>query len=65
MTFWSWIANAVVESVLFSVLPLYTLMDSTGSTGASETFLLAGTTCITAVVVVVNFKMFFIQARWL
>eukprot|EP01038_Epipyxis_sp_PR26KG_P007375 gene7375-10046_t len=61
--FWSWIITAIMESILLSVLPLFTL--SIGAyDGQTGSFLEAGATCFTAIIFIVNFKMFFIQARW-
>lgn len=62
--FWKWILSAVIESVVLSVLPLYTLSNGDYRTGVEESFQAAGATCLTAVVIVVNLKIFFIQSRW-
>lgn len=62
--FWSWIASAVVESIVLSVLPLFTLNGYNPHTGLESTVLEPGTTCLTAIVIAVNIKMFFIQSKW-
>lgn len=54
--FWKWIFSAVMESVVLSVLPLYTLQNGDYRTGVEETFLQAGATCLTAIVIVDNLK---------
>lgn len=54
--FWSWIFSAMLESTILSVLPLYTLSNSDPFHGTMETFFEAGTTCLTAIVIIVNFK---------
>lgn len=53
-----------MESVVLSVLPLFTLWNGDYRTGNEEHFLQAGMTCLTAIVVVVNVKMFFLQSKW-
>ena len=55
LVFWGWIFNALVESTFISALPLFTLAQS-GSSGTSESFLMAGMTAFTVIVLVVNFK---------
>jgi hypothetical protein len=45
--------------VILSVLPLYTLLNGDYRNGLEESFLQAGITCLTAIVVVVNLKVFF------
>jgi hypothetical protein len=54
--FWGWIFSALVESIFISVLPLYTLTNSDPRTGNMESFLEAGMTAFTVIVLVVNFK---------
>ena len=54
--FWSWIFTAFIESIVLSVLPLYTLTNSDIQTANQEIFMQAGATCLTAVVIVVNLK---------
>ena len=49
--------TAFLESVALSVIPLFTLSNS-GPFGSINSFLEAGMTCFTAVVMVVNFKVF-------
>jgi hypothetical protein len=54
--FWGWIATAMVESTFISALPLFTLVNSSPKTGDAESFLMAGMTAFTVIVLVVNFK---------
>lgn len=61
--FWSWIAMAMLESVIVSVLPLYLLAGS-DKLGNDPTFFDAGATCYTVIIIIVNFKLFFMQTRW-
>lgn len=55
---------AAVESVLFSVLPLYFLTGMKVDHGTVTTFWEAGAMCYTAIICSVNIKMFFLQAKW-
>lgn len=52
--FWTWIGSAFLESIVVSVLPLFTLQNF--HRGREDTFLFAGATCLSVVVVVVNLK---------
>jgi hypothetical protein len=54
--FWGWIFTALVESTFISALPLFTLANSSRSSGNSESFLMAGMTAFTVIVLIVNFK---------
>lgn len=56
LVFWGWIFAALVESTFISALPLFTLSNSSKTTGNSESFLMAGMTAFTVIVLVVNFK---------
>ncbi len=49
---------------MLSVLPLYALSNGDFRTGNEEHFLQAGMTCLTAIVISANIKMFFIQSKW-
>ena len=62
--FWVMIFEAVAESVLLSVLPLYYLDNSNTDSGVMDTFWKGGATCFTCVIIVVNFKIFMYQSRW-
>lgn len=62
--FWVMILEAVAESVLLSVLPLYYLENSNTDSGVMDSFWKAGATCFTCVIIVVNFKIFMFQSRW-
>eukprot|EP01039_Chlorochromonas_danica_P007893 gene7893-8706_t len=59
--FWEWIGGAILESVVLSVLPLFTLWNGDYRTGTEDHFLQAGMTCLTAIIIIVNIKMFFIH----
>lgn len=54
--FWSWIGVAVLESIICSVLPYYTLSNSEPVLGNLGSFWEAGATCMTVVVIVCNLK---------
>ncbi len=56
--------NGLVESILMSLLPIAVLVNSDPQTGQFETFWEAGALCLTAIIIIVNLKMFFIQHRW-
>jgi magnesium-transporting ATPase (P-type) len=58
--FWRWILQAFIESTILSVLPLYFLVDNYNQ----DDFWSAGATCFTAVVLIVNIKIFFLQSNW-
>ncbi|RYH05661.1 hypothetical protein EON65_44100, partial [archaeon] len=58
------LVSTILESIILSVLPLYTLYNGDFRTGTEDHFLQAGMTCLTAVVVIVNLKIFFIQSQW-
>lgn len=62
--FWVWIVHAVVESVLVALLPLAMLPKSDPFNGILNTFWEAGALAYTAIIIIVNFKMIFIQHRW-
>ena len=62
--FWKWILSAVIESIFLSVLPLYLLNNGDYRDGMEASWQQAGATCLTAVVIVVNVKLFFHQCRW-
>ena len=62
--FWQWILTAILESTILSVLPLFILANYDYDTGTQNTFYEAGATCFTAIVLVVNLKMLFIQSKW-
>ena len=54
----------MIESTFISVLPLFTLANSDPLTGNEASFLQAGMTAFTVIVLVVNFKLFFVQSKW-
>lgn len=54
----------MVESTFISALPLFTLANSDPTTGTEATYLQAGMTAFTVIVLVVNFKLFFVQSKW-
>ena len=54
--FWAWIFAALIESIIISVLPLFTLVNASKDSGNTESFLMAGMTAFTVIVLVVNFK---------
>ena len=62
--FWSWIVSAIIESILVSILPLFALENNDSTNGVEGSFIEAGMTCLTCVVIIVNIKMFFIQNKW-
>jgi hypothetical protein len=64
LRFWGFILMAAVESVLFSVLPLYFLTGMKVDNGVVSTFWEAGAMCYTAIICIVNIKMFFLQYKW-
>ncbi len=54
--FWGWILQAMLESVLLAILPLYFLTNSDPHDGVFHGFQEAGAVCFTAVIVICNFK---------
>ena len=63
--FWGWIGMAMVESVILSVLPMYFQQNESakpmlGGMGFWE----SGSTCYTAVIIVVNCKVLGLLHRW-
>lgn len=54
--FWEWIGGAILESVVLSVLPLFTLWNGDYRTGTEDHFLQAGMTCLTAIIIIANIK---------
>lgn len=62
--FWSWIVSAIIESILMSVVPMYTLTNSQLGFGLENTHWESGAVCYTVVVIVVNAKIFFMQTKW-
>jgi len=54
----------LIESTFISVLPLFTLANSDPLTGNEASYLQAGMTAFTVIVLVVNFKLFFVQSKW-
>lgn len=64
MVFWGWIFSALVESTFISVLPLFTLANSDPANGTQASYLQAGMTAFTVIVLVVNLKLFFVQSKW-
>jgi phospholipid-translocating P-type ATPase (flippase) len=62
--FWSVMAHGIVESCLCCLLPLYVMQGSDPDDGTLGSFWECGALCLTAVVVVVNIKMIFIQSRF-
>lgn len=64
LVFWGWIFTALIESTFISALPLFTLANSDSEDGTLPTFLSAGMTAFTVIVLVVNLKLFFVQSKW-
>lgn len=64
LVFWGWIFTALIESTFISALPLFTLANSDLKDGTLPTFLSAGMTAFTVIVLVVNLKLFFVQSKW-
>mmetsp|Transcript_31689 Transcript_31689/g.43471 ORF Transcript_31689/g.43471 Transcript_31689/m.43471 type:complete len:1213 (+) Transcript_31689:256-3894(+) len=62
--FWMWILSAVMESIILSVLPLFTLQNFSVVTGQLSQFYEPGMTCFTAIIFAANIKLFFMQSRW-
>lgn len=62
--FWTWMVHALLESTLMALLPMGLLVHSDPENGMFNTFWEAGAMCLTAVVIVVNLKMFLFQNRW-
>jgi len=56
--------HACVESVLVSLLPLAILTKSDPFNGTMNTFWEAGALAYTAIIIIVNLKVLFIQHRW-
>jgi hypothetical protein len=54
--FWTWVLQAMFESVLCAILPLYFLTNSDVHDGVFHGFQEAGAVCFTAVIVICNFK---------
>jgi magnesium-transporting ATPase (P-type) len=61
--FWGWLITAFIESTIVSVLPLY-ILDQSDKFGVETSFWDAGTMTYTAVVIICNMKLLFIQTRW-
>lgn len=64
LKFWGWLVAGIFESIWCSVLPLYLLYHSDTGLGVESSFWNAGSLCFTAVVIICNAKLFFIQNRW-
>jgi len=61
--FWGWILWAIFESILISVVPLYTLRNSEPSNGQLNTFWECGATTFTISIIIINAKILFLQSR--
>lgn len=61
--FWSQMSHGIIESCLCSLLPLVAMMRSSHD-GYLGSFWESGAACLTAVVIVVNMKMIYIQNRF-
>ena len=55
--FWGWLFDAFTESLILSIIPLYTVSDT-------GTFLEASAICMLGIVIVANLKLFAFQSRW-
>jgi phospholipid-translocating P-type ATPase (flippase) len=62
--FWMWVINAVLESVLCAILPLYALSNYDYRTGMLSAYNESGAFCFSAVVIICNVKMLSIQNNW-
>jgi phospholipid-transporting ATPase len=60
--FWGWVLWAIFESIIISVIPLYTLHNS-DSNGQMNTFWECGATTFTICIIVINMKILFMQNR--
>ena len=60
--FWFWLLQAIIEGALCGIFPLFVL-DNYDSSGCFNTFWSAGLLCLTAVVIVCNFKILVLQHR--
>ena len=61
--FWSWILTALWQSIALCLIPFAFLVNA-GSDGMSESFWASGALSYTAVIIVVNFKLFSFQNLW-
>lgn len=62
--FWRWMLAAMAESVVLLVIPLYAVENADPQDGVINTFWEYGAITFTAILFVVNFKMFLIQNQW-
>lgn len=62
--FWGWLCHGIMESLLCAYLPPMFLHHGNPDSGTFDTFWMSGALTFTCIIVVVNFKMFFIQYRW-
>lgn len=62
--FWTWMLHGLGESILLGILPIALLHNSDPEFGIMSTHWEAGALCLTAVIIVCNVKMCFIQQRW-
>lgn len=62
--FWTWVANAVFESIVLSITALYCSDGLSTETGALETFWQAGLITFTCIVIIANVKLLFIQTKF-
>lgn len=62
--FWNWIFNAIIESIIFSVVPIYVLVGMDQETGNLDTHWEAGMMSMTIIVIAVNLKMLIVQNRF-
>lgn len=60
-TLFCWVFDSIAESALLTVLPLYLLTNFDKETGTMNTYFDPGHLCMTAIVLVVNLKIFTIQ----
>lgn len=61
---WSWITNAMIESVFCSILPVYLLQNYDYRSGVFASHMELGALVFSVVIIVVNMKMFAIQRNW-
>jgi magnesium-transporting ATPase (P-type) len=61
--FWGWIGDAIFDSIIMSVMPLYFLEHADFRDGL-QSFWTAGALTCTAILTVCNIKLLFFQNRW-
>jgi len=62
--FWTWMLHGLGESILMGIMPVALLTNSDPEFGLFATHWEAGALCLTAIIIICNVKMCFIQQRW-